>query len=175
MYLPTNSLVNGSSSVFLVRDRDGGSVSAWNTGNQTMSQRNTVFHWWHSKHADWSQAVLISRSEQRLLARSYTLGRQGEKGILDRSRDMSVYSYALGPCNAPTTFERLRETVLRGLTYNSWLVYLGDVIVIGRTFHDHLLNWRKVLEHFREACLKANQEMSPIAEGSTVHRAYCAT
>jgi hypothetical protein len=36
------------------------------------------------------------------------------------------------PCNAPETFERLIETVLRGLTYESCLAYLDDVIVIGR-------------------------------------------
>jgi hypothetical protein len=34
--------------------------------------------------------------------------------------------------NAPVTFERLMETVLRGFTYESCLVYLDDMIVIGR-------------------------------------------
>jgi hypothetical protein len=42
-----------------------------------------------------------------------------------------------GLCNAPATFERLMEIVLRGLTYESCLVYLDDVIVIGRTFQEH--------------------------------------
>jgi hypothetical protein len=37
------------------------------------------------------------------------------------------------------------ETVLRGLTYDSCLVYLDDVIVIGRTFQEHLLNLQSVL------------------------------
>jgi hypothetical protein len=39
-------------------------------------------------------------------------------------------------CNAPATLERLMETVLRGLTYDSYLVYLDDVIVIGRMFEN---------------------------------------
>jgi hypothetical protein len=52
-----------------------------------------------------------------------------------------------GFCNAPATFERLMETVLQGFTYNSCPVYLDDVIVIGRTFQDHLLNLRKVFQH----------------------------
>jgi hypothetical protein len=36
-------------------------------------------------------------------------------------------------------------------------VYL-DVIVIGRTFQEHLLNLQKVFEWIREACLKLNPE-----------------
>jgi hypothetical protein len=59
-----------------------------------------------------------------------------------------------GLCNAPATFERLLETVSRGLTYESRLVYLGDVIVFGSTFPQHLLNLRKVLQRFREDRLK---------------------
>jgi hypothetical protein len=48
-----------------------------------------------------------------------------------------------GLCNASPTFERLMEQVLRGLTYEKLLVYLNDLIVIGRTFQEHLLNLRK--------------------------------
>jgi hypothetical protein len=61
-----------------------------------------------------------------------------------------------GLCNASTTFERLMETVLRGLTYDSYIVYLDDMIVIGRTFQEHILNLRRVFERLREARLKLN-------------------
>jgi hypothetical protein len=63
---------------------------------------------------------------------------------------------SFGLCNAPATFESLMETVLRGLTDNSCLMYLDDVIVIGRTSQEHLLNLRKVFQRFREARLKLN-------------------
>jgi hypothetical protein len=49
-----------------------------------------------------------------------------------------------GLCSAPATFERLKESVLRGLTNDSCLVYLDDVIVIGRTFQEQFHNMRKV-------------------------------
>ncbi|GFW48130.1 retrovirus-related Pol polyprotein from transposon opus [Trichonephila clavipes] len=48
-----------------------------------------------------------------------------------------------GLCNAPATFERLMETVLKGLTFEACLIYLNDVIIGGRTFEEHLQNIRK--------------------------------
>ena len=39
-----------------------------------------------------------------------------------------------GLCNAPGTFSRLMELVLRGLQWDRCLVYLDDIIVFGRTF-----------------------------------------
>ena len=61
-----------------------------------------------------------------------------------------------GLCNAPATFERLMESVLRGLTYDACLVYLDDVIVVGRNFQEQLDNLRKVFQRIREARLKLN-------------------
>jgi hypothetical protein len=48
------------------------------------------------------------------------------------------------------------QTVLRGLTYDSFLVYLIDVIVTVRTFQEQLLNLRNVFQRFREVHLKLN-------------------
>jgi hypothetical protein len=42
--------------------------------------------------------------------------------------------------------------------YDSCLVYLDDVIVIGCTFQEHLVNLRELFQRFREACLKLNPE-----------------
>ncbi|GBN37863.1 Retrovirus-related Pol polyprotein from transposon 297 [Araneus ventricosus] len=50
-----------------------------------------------------------------------------------------------GLCNAPATFERLMETVLRGLSSEACLVYLDDIIIVERTFEEHLNNLRKAL------------------------------
>ncbi|GBN43089.1 Retrovirus-related Pol polyprotein from transposon 297 [Araneus ventricosus] len=62
-----------------------------------------------------------------------------------------------GLCNSPATFERLMETVLRGLTSEACLVYLDDIIIVGRTFQEHLNNIRKVFQRL----LKANLKLSP--------------
>ncbi|GBM14977.1 Retrovirus-related Pol polyprotein from transposon 297 [Araneus ventricosus] len=56
-------------------------------------------------------------------------------------------------CNAPATFERLMDTELRGLTSEACLVYLDDIITVGRTFEKHLNNIRKVFQRLQKANL----------------------
>ena len=51
-----------------------------------------------------------------------------------------------GLCNAPATFQRLMDMVLAGLQWKNCLVYLDDIIVIGKTFIDHLANLREVFD-----------------------------
>jgi hypothetical protein len=49
----------------------------------------------------------------------------------------------LGPCNAPATLEWLIATVLGGLTYESYLVYLDDVNVIAARFKSTCSSYEK--------------------------------
>lgn len=46
------------------------------------------------------------------------------------------------------------ELVLRGLTWKMCLVYVDDVIVIGRTFKEHLQ--KEILQRFKNVHLKLN-------------------
>jgi hypothetical protein len=39
--------------------------------------------------------------------------------------------------------------VLRGLTWNTVLAFLNDVLVLGKSFDDHLKNLEEVLRRFR--------------------------
>ena len=59
-----------------------------------------------------------------------------------------------GLCNAPATFQRLMDLILAGLQWSNCLVYLDDVIILGRNFHDHLQNIQSVLHRIDEAGLK---------------------
>lgn len=59
-----------------------------------------------------------------------------------------------GLCCAPSTFERLMETVLAGLQWDVCLVYLDDVIVTGKTFDEMLQNLDRVFEKLKSAGLK---------------------
>ena len=59
-----------------------------------------------------------------------------------------------GLVNAPATFQRLMEVVLAGLARKICLVYLDDVLVLGRTLDEHNTNLAQVLERLREAGIR---------------------
>ena len=59
-----------------------------------------------------------------------------------------------GLTNAPSTYQRLMECVLRNLTYKICLIYLDDILVYSRTFDDHLCHLRQVFDRLRLANLK---------------------
>jgi len=59
-----------------------------------------------------------------------------------------------GLCNAPATFQRLMDLMLTGLQWSSCLVYLDDIIVLGKDFSDHLRNIDLVFHRIQNAGLK---------------------
>ena len=59
-----------------------------------------------------------------------------------------------GLTNAPATFQRAVQLMLRGLTWQEVLAYLDDVVVLGKDFKSHLQNLSTVLERFRLHNLK---------------------
>ena len=61
-----------------------------------------------------------------------------------------------GLCNAPATFERLMENVLKGLSWETCMVYLDDIIVLGKSFKNHMKNLEQVFLRLRQANLKLN-------------------
>ena len=59
-----------------------------------------------------------------------------------------------GLCNAPATFQRLMESVLAGLTRKFCVVYIDDILVFSRTFEEHLIHLRQVMERLDRAGLR---------------------
>ena len=55
-----------------------------------------------------------------------------------------------GLCNAPATFERLMETVLAGLNWQICLIYLNDIIVIGKDFEEMIRRLDEVLQKLHD-------------------------
>ena len=63
-----------------------------------------------------------------------------------------------GLTSAPATFERLMEKVLKGLQWQTLLLYLDDVIVFSKDFESHLERLAEVCQRFRSAQLKLRPE-----------------
>ena len=59
-----------------------------------------------------------------------------------------------GLCNAPVTFQHLMDSVLAGPQWSACLVYIDDIIIMGRSFEEHLENLQQVFERLKLAGLK---------------------
>lgn len=63
-----------------------------------------------------------------------------------------------GLCNAPATFERMMDSVLRGLKWKICMCYLDDVIVYSSNFDEHIRRLRIVLKCLHDAGLILNRK-----------------
>ena len=73
---------------------------------------------------------------------------------------MGLYQFTVmsfGLANAPSTFERLMENVLRGLQWEECLLYMDDIIVPSRTIEQGL----ERLEHIFQRLKMANLKLKP--------------
>lgn len=59
-----------------------------------------------------------------------------------------------GLCNAAGTFSRIIERTLEGLQWEVAVLYLDDIVVIGKSFEHHLANLQKVFDRLSSANLK---------------------
>src|SRR5690606_6787802 len=65
---------------------------------------------------------------------------------------------------APATFERMMDSVLRGLKWNTCLCYLDDILVFSSTFDDHLKRLREVFSALATAGLTLNRKKCHFCE-----------
>ena len=69
------------------------------------------------------------------------------------------YKYMpFGLKGAPATFQRLVDTMLRGIQYDTCMAYLDDIIVISTTIEEGISRLRDVFERIRQAKLKLKAE-----------------
>jgi hypothetical protein len=62
--------------------------------------------------------------------------------------------------NAPSTFQRLMDNVLRELQNKICLVYVDDIVIFSTSLEEHLINLRLVFDRLREANLKIQLDKS---------------
>ena len=89
-----------------------------------------------------------------LLASGNGRGHPGEGSIRTFKWLLRMECDAFRVCNAPRAFTRLIDLVLKDLHWQICLIYLDDVIVMGRTFGEELERWKQVFERLSRAGLK---------------------
>jgi hypothetical protein len=60
-----------------------------------------------------------------------------------------------GMCNAPATFERMTNDILRDFLHKLVTVYLDDVCVHSRTLEEYMEHLRLILQRLKEEGLKS--------------------
>ncbi|XP_052762346.1 uncharacterized protein LOC128204991 [Mya arenaria] len=80
----------------------------------------------------------------------------------DRKKTAFLTKYGLfehvrmgfGLTNAPATFSRVVNLILRGMNWKTVLAFLDDILVLGKSFEDHMHNLAETLERFKKQGMK---------------------
>lgn len=109
---------------------------------------STANYWGLPGYATRNKVFCNPWYDIRLLSKN---GRQDDRHTTVLSTRYGLFEHTrmgIRLCNAPDTFQRAMQLVLRGLTWTSVLVYLGDVEVQGSDFESCLRNLREAYCRF---------------------------
>jgi len=78
-----------------------------------------------------------------------------DKSAFTTRRGLYSYNFmSFGLVNAPATFERVTDRLLRGIQYKRAICYIDDILTWGKTFKEMLENLREVLSRVLASGLK---------------------
>jgi hypothetical protein len=80
-----------------------------------------------------------------------------------------------GLCNAPATFQRLLDMVLKEEMGDRCFCYMDDIVVISEEFSEHLKVLGKILQKLRAAGLKINNEKSQFCRSELKYLGHVVT
>ncbi|KAK3093847.1 hypothetical protein FSP39_020940 [Pinctada imbricata] len=81
----------------------------------------------------------------------------------------------MGLSTAPSSFQLLMDKVLNGLTFQSALCYLDDVVVASATLETHLSDLDELFDRFRKAGLKLNPFKCSFAQNEIIYLGHRVT
>lgn len=81
----------------------------------------------------------------------------------------------MGLKNAPSTFQRVMDNVLRGLQNKICLVYLDDIIVFSTSLQEHIENLEKVFNRLRESNFRIQMSKSEFLKKETAYLGHVIT
>ena len=104
-------------------------------------------------------------------------------GLSAESRERTAFSTSLGLfhfilmpfglVNSPSTFERLMETVLRGLQWVELLVYMDDILSMSKSFDEGIERLAKIFERLIAANLKLKPSKCTLFQRSAKFLGFC--
>lgn len=77
--------------------------------------------------------------------------------------------------NAPSTFQRAMENVLRGLINEICVVYMDDIIIFSTSLQEHITNIEKVFQRLRESNFKIQLDKSEFLKHETAYLGHIVT
>ncbi|XP_063956824.1 uncharacterized protein LOC135154504 [Lytechinus pictus] len=80
-----------------------------------------------------------------------------------------------GLSNAPSTFERCMELVLKGLQWKTLLIYLDDVRIFSPTFEDHISRLDEVFQRLSKAGLKPKPSKCALFQSEVLYLGHIVT
>lgn len=83
-----------------------------------------------------------------------------EKTAFNTDKHYEFLRMPFGLRNAPSTFQRLMNNILKDLIPNSCLVYLDDILVYSTSLQEHLVKLKQVFQRLREHNFKIQLDKS---------------
>lgn len=77
--------------------------------------------------------------------------------------------------NAPSTFQRVMDNVLRGLSNETCLVYLDDIIIFSTSLQEHIDRLKNVFDRLRKSNFKVQLDKSEFLQKSVAYLGHIIT
>ena len=89
----------------------------------------------------------------------------------EKTTGQGLYQFRSMPMaltNAPATFQRVMELVLKGLPWHVCMVYLDDILIYSKSFEDHISALKEVFTRIGAAALRLNASKCHLARDHVV-------
>ncbi|KAL0849026.1 hypothetical protein ABMA28_013399 [Loxostege sticticalis] len=98
-----------------------------------------------------------------------------EKTAFTTDRHYEFLRMPFGLKNAPSTFQRLMNNILRDLLYDTCIVYLDDILIYSVSLQDHIKKLKRVFDRLREHNFKVQLDKSEFLRKEVIYLGHTLT